>query len=235
MIVDLPIHLFAPAEPSVTPEYLSRPDQEATNGFARSMGMAGARFLVTLGSVPVFGTERIRSMRALLARIEGRSRLVRFCLPDLHGLDGPFSQRVRTLSKTLPSDLLPADAVLMPAPWDVPPLTAVISDAAARLDRDVYLAATAPFDAGVWVSIEELCYTVTDCVAASGGRAKVTLSPPLRRAVTPGALFSFRPVFVGRLVTDMPGREALRQGRGGYHSFDFIEDLTRAASAYAPG
>lgn len=232
MIVDWPIEHLPPAHPWIAPDYLTRPDQEATNGMARSIGQTGTRFKVTLEGIPVFDTATMRMFRSLLGEIEGRTNLVRFRLPDLYGLDGPFSLETKALRAQYPNGVPFSTGAffLTGVGFKVSDRKGKISEAAALNARELMLDSVPAGIGGCYVSIEDLCYTVTRRLEGDS----VRISPVLRRAVEADTVIDYAPRFVGRLVTDSPGYVALKNGRMGRHTLEFVEDLTRARAPYSP-
>ncbi|NGO50422.1 hypothetical protein [Allomesorhizobium camelthorni] len=234
MIVDWPIHALPPGDVAIATDYLNRPDQEATNGMARTIGQSGARFRVSLIDLPVYDAATVRTLRALLGLAEGRTNLIRFRLPDLYGIDGPFSQATADLHAQYPDGVPFSTGVLFSTGvgFKVADLKGTIGVAAALNARELYLGEAAPQElGGSYVSIQDFCYTVTGSWSEDN---RIKISPVLRRAITAGTLIQYAPRFVGRMVTDSPGYEALKQGMFGLHTVEFVEDLTRARLPYAP-
>lgn len=234
MIVDFPIHMLRPEDPSVAFDYMTRPDQDATNGMGRTIALTGARLKVTLAAIPVYGLDLARQFRQQLALIEGRTNLVRFRLPDVYGLDGHFALPTKGLREAWSIGLPVESGGAYHAPGDDasrPTLKGTIASAAALNSRMLYLGQTPPAGiVGSFVSIEEFCYTVRGFWPGDSNR--ISISPVLRRAIAASTIIEYAPRFVGRLVTGSPGYEAMSKGRIGRHTLEFVEDTTRARAPY---
>jgi hypothetical protein len=228
-IIDWPLKVLAPRNAAVAPFYMTRPDQDATNGMSRTVGLTGTKFKVTLVEIPVMTTPKMRAIRAMLGLSEGNRNLVRFHLPDFYGLDGPFAFETAALRASYPLGVPFEEEGLFEGGvgFEVPLRTSALTQAAALNARELFLSEAVPIEGGVWVSIEEACYTITGSFEAGPGVNRVTISPGLRRGVAAGVEMSLAPVFVGRCVTASPGYEALADGRFGLHTLEFVEDLTR--------
>lgn len=233
MIVDLPIHVLAPADVAVAPDYMTRPDQDATNGMSRTVGLTGARFKITLIDIPVLDVSKARMMRSLFGRIKGKTNLVRFKIPDRYGIDGPFADNTQAIRDLYPIGVPFSTGAYFSTGvgFSVATLKQKIGTAAALNEPTLYLDGPGPVGlGGCYVSIEEFCYTVNGSWSEDN---RIEISPGLRRAIAVDTEINYSPTFVGRMVTDSPGYEALRNGRFGSHTLEFIEDLTRARLPYA--
>jgi hypothetical protein len=232
-IIDWPIAVLAPRDVALTKRYLTRPDQEATNGMSRSVGLTGVKMRVRLIDVPVMDASHMRGARAMIGLMEGNSNLVRFNLPDFYGLDGPFAQETLAgrLAWPLGVPFEQGGTFLGGAGFAVPFRTGTLVSAAALNAREIIIYENPSIDGGVYISVEDAIYTVTGSFNDGvPGVNRLTISPPLRRAVSQSVPVKYAAVFVGKCVTDSAGFEALEAGRFGLYSFEFLEDLTRFVS-----
>lgn len=229
-IIDYPLSVLVPTSVGFAPDYNSRPGHQATNGMFRSLGMSGSQFRLMLSDIPVRGNiDKARTLRALVASMESDRNLVRIKLPDLYGLDGPWSIATVSGRKSYKNGVpFATDALYSTGVGHaVPTLEARFSAAAGINSRDVYVTAPEELPAGCVISIDEFCYLISGSWTDIDGRNRLRLSPPLRTAKAAGAVISLAPIFVGYCVTDRPGYEQMRGGRSGTFSLEFVEDLTR--------
>lgn len=226
--VDYPLGRLPPKDVSLTLGYNTRPGPEATNGMGRSRGMSGAQFRLKLIDIPVFDTDTARAMRGFLFNMEADSSLVRIRVPDLYGIDGPMALATRSLRATYPDGIpFATDALYETGVGHVwPTLEAVVQVDAGHLAREIYATVESELPGGCIISIDEFCYGIAGSWLDAGVN-RLKLSPVLRKPALAGATIALAPVFVGTCVTETPGYEALKYGKTGFHTLEFVEDLTR--------
>ncbi|MER8827236.1 hypothetical protein NKH73_14200 [Mesorhizobium sp. M0938] len=227
--VDYPLCVLTPRSVSLTVDYNTRPGQQATNGMRRSTGMSGAQFRLTLKDIYINSIAKVRTMRGFLANMEADSQLVRIRLPDLYGIDGPWSIATKATRQAYPLGIpFATDALYATGVGHaVPTLEATLSEPAALNDRDIYVAADGELPGGCAISINEFCYMIAGSWMEPDGSNRLKLSPVLRQAASVGAIVSLAPVFVGYCTTAIPGSEELQYAKRGSVTLEFVEDLTR--------
>ncbi|MCF6112005.1 hypothetical protein [Mesorhizobium muleiense] len=213
----------------MTVEYNTRPGQQATNGMRRSVGMSGAQFRLTLKDIYINSVAKARTMRGLLANMEGDSQLVRIRLPDMYGIDGPWSIATKAARQASPLGIpFATDALYATGVGHaVPTLEAALFADAARDDREIYVDSESELPGGCAISINEFCYMIAGSWAKEDGSNRLKLSPVLRQAASEGDIISLAPVFVGHCTTAIPGSEEMDLGKRGAITLEFVEDLTR--------
>lgn len=238
-IVDWPTALLPPQECRMAMGYNTQPGRDATNGMRRGRGHAGAKMRLHLIDIAVRDREQVRLVRALAAQMEGDSTLVRMRLPNWQGIDGPFSRPWRERRLEHPVGVPFSSGVYFSSGvgFDTTWLTGSLVEDAAINARTVHIAHDGHLPAGCVISIDHavagrdepqpLDYVLRRCWDEGGGVHRAELSPPLRVAAAAGTHVDFAPVFVGVCVTDTPGFDALRYGRFGTVTLEFVEDLTR--------
>lgn len=227
VLLDFPVKAVPIIDPAIAPAYSTRPDQEATNSMRRAVGMSGAQF--RLGFRVSVHTEQIaRTMRAFFFNMEGNSSLVRIRLPDVYGIDGPFTPAGRAARAANPKGIpFATDAMYATGVGHaVPTMETKFSRSAALNDREIYVTENQEIPGGCVISIDEFCYGVAGSWIEDG-QQRLKLSPVLRKRASSGDMISLAPVFVGSCVTSSPGFDALSHGRYGQHAIEFVEDLTR--------
>ncbi|MER9768867.1 hypothetical protein NKJ09_22705 [Mesorhizobium sp. M0189] len=228
VMLDFPISVLPPMDPSLAISYNTRPGREATNGMRRSMGMSGAQWKMKF-SFLVHDTATVRAARAFFWNMDADSSLVRIRLPDLYGIDGPFSLATRAARQAYPLGIpFATDALYATGVGHEYPTLEATFAANADLDaREIYVTAEQELPAGCAISINEFCYGIGGSWTEDDGSNRIRLSPILRQACAIGDVISLAPVFVGTCQTDSPGYETLRAGVYGTHELEFVEDLTR--------
>jgi hypothetical protein len=228
MIVDFPLCALPPNSVSLAQDFNTRPGHETTNGMRRSLGMSGAQFRLSLGGIVLNSVQRIRAMRGYLANMEADSALVRIRLPDIYGLDGPWSIATKASRKANPLGVpFATDALYGTGVGHaVPTLETTAIEAAAVNSREIIVDLPDDTIGGCAVSIDEFCYMIAGSWV-EGGVNRLRLSPVLRKPIAAGAVIALAPVFVGFCVTDKPGYEPMRRAKDGTVSLEFVEDLTR--------
>lgn len=235
VLLDFPLKTLRPGSIALFPDYNTRPGHEATNGMRRSLGMSGSQFRLVLGDIVMHNrVDRIRTLRALIANLESDRCLIRIRIPDLHGIDGPWSVATKAGRLANPDGIPFATDVMYATGVGhaVPTLEAYFAASATMGETDVYLSGVTDLPAGCAISIDEFCYMIAGSWTEDGLN-RIKLSPPLRKAAGAGDVVSLAPIFVGHCVTSAPGYEALRFGKFGSHSLEFVEDLTRLVEVVA--
>ncbi|TPM55352.1 hypothetical protein FJ959_18275 [Mesorhizobium sp. B2-2-4] len=227
--LDYPLRVLPPRSVSLTVDYNTRPGQQATNGMRRSVGMSGAQFRLTLKDIYLNSVTKVRTMRGFLANLEADSQLVRIRLPDMYGIDGPWSIATKANRQAWPLGIPFATDVLFSTGvgFAVPTLEATFAGAAALNARQIYVSAESELPGGCAVSINEFCYMIAGSWTEDDGSNRLKLSPVLRQDASQGDTVSLAPIFVGTCTTTTPGSEELDLGKRGAITLEFVEDLTR--------
>jgi hypothetical protein len=224
--IDFPLCALPPNTVTLAQDFNTRPGHEATNGMRRSVGYSGAQFRLSLGGIVLNDMQRNRAMRGFLANMEADSQLVRIRIPDLYGLDGPWSMATKATRNAYTQGIPFATNALYATGVGhaVPTLETTVVEAADG--REIKVALLDETIGGCAISIDEFCYEIAGSWVEDGVN-RLRLSPPLRKPVEAGDVISLAPVFVGFCVTDKPGYEPLRRAKDGTVSLEFVEDLTR--------
>lgn len=228
VMLDYPMQVLAPSDVSLAIGYNSRPGQQATNGMQRSVGISSGQFRLTM-TVNIYNEQRAKAARGFFWNMEADTQLVRIRLPDLYGIDGPFSLATAATRKANPKGIPFATDAMFSAGVGhaIPTLEATFARAASTGDREIYLTAEQELPGGCAISIDEFCHGIAGSWTEDDGSNRIKLSPVLRKAASVGDVVSLAPIFIGFCATENPGYETMSLGQYGTHTLEFVEDLTR--------
>lgn len=234
VLLEYPLRVLTPSNVGVVPLYRNRSAHDATNGMRRSLGFSGAAFKLVMDGIRIsHDLDKVRTLRALIANLEGDRNLIRIRIPDLYGLDGPWAMATKAARKAWPDGVpFASDAMYATGVGHaVPTLEVATISSVMATENEIFVASSQELPAGVVISIDEFCYMIAGSWFEDGIN-RLKLSPGLRKDAPAGTVVSLAPVFVGVCTTDVPGDGVLRNAKHGTFTLEFEEDLTRLAEDF---